>query len=197
MAPKATGSAKGWWGLTESAEAFLDQLVTWRELGFNMARRVDGFDRYEALPDWAKRTLADHEGDPREHVYTADAFESARTHDPLWNAAQRQLVREGTIASYLRMVWGKKVLDWSRSPREAAETLVYLNDKYATDGRDPRQLFRRLLVLRSLRPAVGPGAPGLREGTVHDHRQHPPQAALRPVHRAIRGVTGQVSTDGS
>lgn len=112
LADDARGHRAGWWGMTESSEAFLDQLVTWRELGFNRCLQVEGYDRYEALPAWARETLAEHASDPREVIYGLDDFEFARTHDPLWNAAQNQLRREGRIHNYLRMLWGKKILEF-------------------------------------------------------------------------------------
>jgi len=89
------------------------------------------------MPAWARTTLDRHAKDRREYVYDLDAFDRAETHDPLWNAAQRQLTREGRLHNYLRMLWGKKVLEWSRTPAEAYATLVHLNNKYALDGRDP------------------------------------------------------------
>ena len=138
LSVSADGSRRGWWGLSEGAEAFLDQLVTWREIGFNMcARNPVDYDRYESLPDWARHTLSDHASDPRPFEYSLEAFEAADTHDPLWNAAQRQLRREGIIHNYLRMLWGKKILEWSPSPRDALEVMIRLNDRYALDGRDP------------------------------------------------------------
>jgi len=136
-APHAHGRREGWWGMSAEAEAFLDQLVTWRELGFNMCARRDGYDRFESLPDWALRTLEKHARDPREHTYTPEELAGARTHDPLWNAAQAQLVREGRIHNYLRMLWGKKILEWTATPREALATMIELNNRYALDGRDP------------------------------------------------------------
>lgn len=138
IAPRVNGAKAGWWGLSPGAESYLDELVTWRELGFNFcAQRPEAIDRYEGLPDWARATLDAHAGDPREAVYEVDAFAEARTHDPLWNAAQRQLLREGRVHNYLRMLWGKKILEWSATPREALATMVELNNRYALDGRDP------------------------------------------------------------
>ncbi|WP_439623313.1 deoxyribodipyrimidine photolyase [Gemmata sp.] len=89
------------------------------------------------LPDWARATLHKHTADTRKHLYRPDEFESAATHDPLWNAAQRELVATGRIHNYLRMLWGKKVLEWSKTPAEAYAVLEHLNNKYAIDGRDP------------------------------------------------------------
>lgn len=132
-----TGSKEGWWGMSPAAEGFLDQLVTWRELGYNFCARRADYDRYESLPDWAQATLADHARDRRPHLYTHEEFASATTHDPLWNAAQTQLVREGRMHNYLRMLWAKKILEWSPTPREALATMIDLNNRYAVDGRNP------------------------------------------------------------
>jgi deoxyribodipyrimidine photo-lyase len=137
LAAVATGSRSGWWGVSRSAEAFLDQLVTWRELGFNMCWQREDYDRFESLPDWASKTLSRRATDPRPYLYTLEELESGRTHDPLWNAAQMQLAREGRIHNYLRMLWGKKILEWTESPREALAVMIELNNKYALDGRDP------------------------------------------------------------
>ncbi len=133
----SNGSRTGFWGLGEGAEAFVDQLVTWRELGFNRCAHTRDYKHYDSLPEWARQTLAEHASDPREHCYTLEQFEAAATHDEIWNAAQRQLLRDGVIHNYLRMLWGKKVLHWSESPQVALQILLELNDKYALDGRDP------------------------------------------------------------
>jgi len=136
MRRRATG-ARNFFGVGDSAEAFLDQLVTWRELGYGFCAFRDDHYRYDSLPVWARTTLEEHETDPRPALYSLDALERAATADPLWNAAQTQLLREGRLHNTLRMLWGKRVLEWSRSPREAIERLITLNDKYALDGRDP------------------------------------------------------------
>jgi len=134
----ASGAREGWWGIGAGAEAFLDQLLVWRELAFNTcAMRPDDYDRYDSLPPWALATLAKHRRDRRPFVYTRDQFESASTHDPLWNAAQRQLREEGWCHNYLRMLWGKKILEWSASPEEALETMRTVMDRWSLDGRDP------------------------------------------------------------
>ena len=130
-------SREGWWGVSSAADAFLDQIVIWRELGLNFSSHRDDNARYSSLPDWAKRTLAKHTRDEREYIYSLDEFGSARTHDLLWNAAQRQLIAEGRIHSYLRMLWGKKILEWTRKPEDALEIMIELNNRYALDGRDP------------------------------------------------------------
>ncbi len=147
LASDARGRRSGWWGMSEGAEAYLDQAVTWRELGFVRCVHVDRYDAYEALPEWARETLSEHASDAREFVYDLDRFEAARTHDPLWNAAQRQLRREGRIHNYMRMLWGKKILEWSESPREALRVMFELNDKWALDGRDPNSATGILWIL--------------------------------------------------
>ncbi|MCA9525376.1 MAG: deoxyribodipyrimidine photolyase [Myxococcales bacterium] len=135
---KVTGSRAGWWGLSATAESFLDELVTWREVGFGFCfHRPDDYFTFDSLPDWARATLTEHAVDPRPVLYDRETLAAARTHDPLWNAAQTELVRTGRMQNYLRMLWGKKVLEWSRTPAEALDTLIELNNRYAIDGRDP------------------------------------------------------------
>ena len=134
---RGDGSRSGWWGMSKSAESFLDELITWRELGYNMCWQRQDYYQFESLPDWAKQTLAEHRNDPRQYVYSLEDFESAQTHDPLWNAAQTQLLSEGRIHNYLRMLWGKKILEWARTPQDALEIMIELNNKYALDGRNP------------------------------------------------------------
>jgi deoxyribodipyrimidine photo-lyase len=135
---RATGAKEGWWGVSSAAESFLDQLVTWRELGFNTCVQwSETFDRFESLPAWARATLHRHRDDARTSVYDLDEFERGDTHDPLWNAAQGQLIQEGRIQNYVRMLWGKKIVEWSPSPEAALDVMIELNNKYALDGRDP------------------------------------------------------------
>jgi len=159
LAERATGGREGWWGMSEPAEAFLDELVTWREVGFNMCSEREDYDKFESLPDWARRTLADHAKDRREHVYSLAEFESAATHDPLWNAAQTQLVREGRMQNYLRMLWGKKILEWTESPRDALDVMIELNNKYALDGDDPNSYSGIFWVLGRYDRPWGPERP--------------------------------------
>jgi deoxyribodipyrimidine photo-lyase len=140
QAPRASGKRAGFWGLSAGTEAFLDQLVTWRELGFATCAARPDHREYGSLPEWARATLARHARDRRPFVYDRPELEGARTHDPLWNAAQRQLLRDGVIHNYLRMLWGKKVLEWSRTPEDALAMLLDLNDTWALDGRDPNSV---------------------------------------------------------
>ena len=118
-------------------DEFLEELIVRRELAFNFARFTEHPESLEALPDWARKTLQKHAADKRDPVYPRDRFESALTHDPLWNAAQKELLLTGKIHGYYRMYWGKKIIEWSRTPEEALSTAIYLNDRYALDGRDP------------------------------------------------------------
>ena len=137
LAPVRSGARDGWWRTSSGAEHFLEQLVVWRELAFNGAMWTEGFDTYETLPAWARATLEAHLDDPRPHIYSIEQLEAADTHDPVWNAAQNQLRTEGWFHGYMRMVWGKKILEWSRHPKEALAHMEYLMNKYSLDGRDP------------------------------------------------------------
>jgi deoxyribodipyrimidine photo-lyase len=156
---KTTGGRCGWWGMGEAAEAFLDQLITWRELGFNMCRLQNDYDQFGSLPGWALKTLHDHKKDPRSYLYSPDVFARAGTHDALWNAAQTQLLREGRIHNYLRMIWGKKILQWTASPEQALGVMTELNNKYALDGRDPNSYSGIFWVLGRYDRAWGPERP--------------------------------------
>ncbi len=132
----AGGKRTGFWKMSEEAEAFLDEFITWRELAYNFVHKREDHRSVDALPGWAKATLKAHEADPRPAQYSLKELEEARTHDPLWNAAQRQLVRDGWFHNYLRMLWGKKILEWSPSPREALRTMEHLMNRYSLDGRN-------------------------------------------------------------
>ncbi len=159
LSEQSTGGRSGWWGMGPGAEAFLDQIVTWRELGYRAARFVPGNSAYQALPNWARATLAEHASDHRDFVYSMAQFEAGETHDELWNAAQRQLREEGVIHNYLRMLWGKKILEWSASPEEAHDIMFELNDRYALDGRDPNSVSGIHWVLGRYDRAWGPERP--------------------------------------
>jgi deoxyribodipyrimidine photo-lyase len=159
LGASTTGHRAGWWGMSAPAEAFLDQVVTWREVGYNFCARRADFDRFESLPEWARSTLARHGADPRAVVYDLDTFAAARTHDPLWNAAQRQLLIEGRIHNYLRMLWGKKILEWTGSPETALDIMIELNNRYALDGRNPNSYSGIFWVLGRYDRAWGPERP--------------------------------------
>lgn len=156
---RPTGSREGWWGASPAAEAWLEQLVTWRELAFNTAAHREDYDRYGSLPGWARATLEAHARDPRTHLYTLAELAAARTHDALWNAAQTQLLLEGHIHNYLRMLWGKKILEWTPSPQDALEVMIELNNRYAVDGRDPNSYAGIFWVLGRYDRPWGPERP--------------------------------------
>ena len=118
-------------------DAFLDELITWRELAINFVKYDQDYDSIENADDWARKSLGEHARDPRTHLYTEAQLERGETHDELWNAAHTQMVRDGWMHNYMRMYWAKKILEWSKSPAHAYNTAVRLNDKYELCGRDP------------------------------------------------------------
>ena len=122
---------------TPAAESFLEELIVRRELADNFCFYNPQYDTVAGFPAWAQQTLTEHVDDVREYLYSWDDFEQARTHDPIWNAAQQQLLITGKMHGYMRMYWAKKILEWSANPRQAMEIAIYLNDKYELDGRDP------------------------------------------------------------
>jgi deoxyribodipyrimidine photo-lyase len=121
----------------ESKAAFLEEVIVRRELAENYCYYNSGYDSFAGIPAWAQRTLQAHARDTREYLYTRAELEHAETHDPYWNAAQRELVVRGKMHGYLRMYWGKKLIEWSSTPAEAYMVALYLNDRYELDGRDP------------------------------------------------------------
>ncbi len=120
-----------------ASASFLEELVVRRELSLNFCEFNPLYDRYEGLPRWARETLEKHAADPRPHLYDRATFEASDTHDAAWNAANNEMKRTGRMANYMRIYWGKKVLEWSASPQEAYATLLSLNNKYFLDGRNP------------------------------------------------------------
>ncbi len=154
------GKNHGFWNTSEPAEAFLDQLLTWREMGFNMSfRHPDSYDKFDSLPDWARKTLQSHASDPRPAIYTPEEFEHAQTHDELWNAAQIELATTGVMHNYMRMLWGKKILHWTSTPQQALQVMIHLNNKYGLDGRDPNSYSGIFWVLGRYDRAWGPQRP--------------------------------------
>ena len=121
----------------DSKRAFLEELIVRRELSDNYCFYNPHYDRFEGFPAWAQKTLNEHRRDTRDYLYNQEQFENGLTHDPLWNAAQMEMVRKGKMHGYLRMYWAKKILEWTPSPEEAQRIAIYLNDKYELDGRDP------------------------------------------------------------
>jgi deoxyribodipyrimidine photo-lyase len=118
-------------------ETFLEELIVRRELSMNFVYYNKKYDLFEAVPEWAKKALRTHRKDKRQYTYTLEELESAKTHDPYWNAAQKEMVVKGKMHGYMRMYWGKKILEWTRTPEGAFRNALYLNNKYELDGRDP------------------------------------------------------------
>jgi deoxyribodipyrimidine photo-lyase len=139
LRPERAGRRDGFFSDDADVNAFLDETITWRDLGYHWHRHrgADTRSLETALPEWAFQTLSLHTRDQRRPLYDPDQLEAGETEDPIWNAAQRELTATGTIHNYLRMLWGKKVIEWTRTPESAYELLVHLNNKYALDGRDP------------------------------------------------------------
>lgn len=118
-------------------EAYLEELIVRRELSHNFVFYNCEYDNFDSLPAWARNTLNLHGPDKREYIYSLKEFEQATTHDPYWNAAQQEMIITGKMHGYMRMYWGKKILEWSKSPKEGFRIALYLNNKYELDGRDP------------------------------------------------------------
>ncbi len=160
QASEANGKNHDFWNTSEPAEGFLDQVLTWREMGFNLSfRHPDSYDKYESLPEWALKTLRQHAKDKRPQIYSLEQFERAQTHDELWNAAQREIVQTGVMHNYMRMLWGKKILHWTKTPQDALAVMIELNNKYGLDGRDPNSYNGIFWVLGRYDRAWGPKRP--------------------------------------
>jgi deoxyribodipyrimidine photo-lyase len=121
----------------QDRSAFLEELIVRRELAHNFVRFNSHYETFHSGEPWANRTLRIHASDKREYLYSEAQLENAETHDPLWNAAQKQMVLTGWMHGYLRMYWAKKILEWSASAEVAYAIAVKLNDRYELDGRDP------------------------------------------------------------
>ncbi len=122
---------------TENTESYLEELIVRRELAMNYTHYSNDYDSFDALPDWAKKTLKEHEQDKRAPSYSLQDLEDAQTHDPYWNASMLEMRHTGYMHNYMRMYWAKKILEWTATPRDAFEHTLYLNNKYFLDGRDP------------------------------------------------------------
>lgn len=122
---------------SESQPAFLEELIVRRELADNFCFYNSNYDTSAGFPDWAKKDMELHRGDKRPYLYSLEELEKAQTHDPLWNAAQRELLTTGKMHGYLRMYWAKKILEWTADPETAMADAIFLNDTYSLDGRDP------------------------------------------------------------
>jgi deoxyribodipyrimidine photo-lyase len=124
-------------GPADQSDAFLNEMLTWRELSLNFCLRNPQHHSLSALPGWVHRSMRAHEADPREVVYTLEDLERAATHDAIWNAGQRELMETGQMHNVVRMLWGKSVITWTSTYADALAWLLHLNNKYALDGRDP------------------------------------------------------------
>lgn len=120
-----------------SIASFIEELIIRKELAENYCYYNQNYDNFEGGSDWAKKSLIKHISDAREYIYTLEQFESGKTHDSAWNAAQIQLITTGKMHGYMRMYWAKKILEWSESVESAIKIATYLNDKYELDGYDP------------------------------------------------------------
>ncbi len=118
-------------------KAFLEELIVRRELARNFTYYNRNYNSLKALPNWAQNTLRFHKKDKRNYIYTAKQFENAQTRDPYWNAAQTEMMVTGKMHGYMRMYWGKKIIEWTNTPAYALKIATHLNDKYELDGRDP------------------------------------------------------------
>jgi deoxyribodipyrimidine photo-lyase len=118
-------------------DAYIEQLVVRRELAMNFTFYTSRYDAYTCIPGWARKTLAEHEHDAREYLYSRRQLENADTHDPYWNASMLEMKHTGFMHNYMRMYWGKKILEWSETPQKAFRTTLAINNKYFLDGRDP------------------------------------------------------------
>jgi deoxyribodipyrimidine photo-lyase len=136
LAARGGGARDGWWGVSESANGFLDQLTVWRELAFNGCEWVPDYAGYDSLPQWARDTIEGHHAERRRR-YDFDTLDAAATDDAVWNAAQRQLKAEGWFHGYLRMLWGKKLFEWAPDAPTALTWMEALMNRYSLDGRDP------------------------------------------------------------
>ncbi len=121
----------------ESKESFLEELIVRRELAYNFTRFNPKYDSLSSLPNWTQETMRKHQADKRDYLYSIEQLENFQTHDEIWNAAQRELVETGGMHNYVRMLWGKNVIAWTRSYQEAFAILEDFNNKYALDGRNP------------------------------------------------------------
>lgn len=159
LGEKATGKREGWWGVSANSEAFLEEFITWREVSYNSAFWINGHDEYDSLPAWALATLRKHAGDPRDHLFTREQLELGHSYDRLWNATQGQLRVDGRIHNYLRILWGKRFLEWTRTPREAVEMMLHINNRWALDGRNPNSVSGIFWCMGRYDRAWGPERP--------------------------------------
>jgi hypothetical protein len=183
------------------AEKFLDELLVWRELAWNFCLHRPRHDTVEVLPAWARETLKAHERDPRPALPSWEQLARAQTGDLLWDAAQRQLLTHGELHNSLRMTWGKKVLEWTRTAAEALSVLLDLNHRYALDGRDPASYGGVLWCLGAFDRPFHPAKPVLGTVRARDTKEQATRFDLseyeRRVHRPARGGALTVAVVGA
>ncbi|MCB1177504.1 MAG: deoxyribodipyrimidine photolyase, partial [Leptospiraceae bacterium] len=132
------GKREGYFHKEISVNSFLDELLTWRDIGYLMFWKERSFNKnLKILPEWLKNNLETHKNDKREFIYSKSELENSKTHDIAWNAAQTELKLTGRMHNYLRMLWGKKLIEWTKSYEIAFSILEDFNNKYAYDGRNP------------------------------------------------------------
>ncbi|MEM1209774.1 MAG: deoxyribodipyrimidine photo-lyase [Planctomycetota bacterium] len=184
-----------WANHKDDRESYLEELIVRRELAINFAYYAPNtYDTFDCMPDWARKTIAEHADDPRDPEYTLEQLDDAQTHDPYWNAAMREMRYTGYMHNYMRMYWGKKIIEWSPSAREAFDRMIHLNDKYFIDGRDPNSYTGIAWCFGvhdrawTERPVLGKlrymNANGLK-------RKADPDAYVAKVDRLVAEVTGQ------
>jgi deoxyribodipyrimidine photo-lyase len=122
---------------SKSKNAYLEELIVRRELSMNYVYYNSHYDSFKGLAEWSRKTLNQHRKDHRQYTYAAEELENAQTHDNYWNAAQKEMIQTGKMHGYMRMYWGKKIIEWTREPEQAFAIALYLNNKYELDGRDP------------------------------------------------------------
>ena len=78
---KPNGKNHGFWNTSEEAEGFLDQMLTWREMGFNMAHREpdQATTSWNHFRSWAQKVTSPKPSrDERPVVYNAPAIRASR-----------------------------------------------------------------------------------------------------------------------
>ncbi|MGB0631229.1 MAG: deoxyribodipyrimidine photo-lyase [Alphaproteobacteria bacterium] len=176
-------------GSSDDRGSFIEELIVRRELAMNYVAFEPKFGSYGALPDWARRTLDEHAGDAREHVYTMDRLEACDTHDPHWNDAMREMVHTGFMHNYMRMYWAKKILEWSPTPQQAFETTLALNNKYFLDGRDPNS-YANVAWCYGLHDRAWTERPRVRKDPLHERQWAEPEIRHGSVHGIRRRAGG-------
>ncbi len=186
---------------SSGSEKFLDELLIWRELAFNLCLHNDDVESVSILPDWARTTLLEHQPDERPSVYDWESLARSETDDPLWNAAQQSLLIHGELHNNVRMTWGKAVLSWTRSPQEALAMLIDLNHRYALDGSDPNSYGGILWCLGLLDRPFFPEKPILGTVRPRSSARHAKRVDMplytRMVSRPARGTSLRIGVVGA